>query len=72
MMKKDIYDHATDAAKQKIRDRLKLVPKFYIYCSACGKFLGTFTRFHKYIACYDCRNAPIRYFNQATNPKPSA
>lgn len=58
--------------KRKIKERLKNAPKFYLYCSVCAGYLCCATEFVKYIVHFDCRNEPIKYYNQENNPPPDS
>lgn len=59
-----------ETIKKRISERLKNAPKFYLYCSACGKYLCCGTQFTKYLIHWDCRNAEIKYYNLPDNPAP--
>lgn len=56
--------------KKQIELKLQQSPKFYIYCSVCVKYLCTMTRPVRYITCWGCKNLPVKYYNQASNPPP--
>jgi len=60
-----------DAIKKRIKERLKAAPKFYLYCSVCAGYLCCATYFQKYLVHFDCRNAPIKYYNSEDNPPPT-
>lgn len=55
--------------KKRIMERLKNAPKFYLYYSVCAGYLCCSSTFVKYIVHFDCRNAPIKYYNQEDNPR---
>lgn len=63
-----MYDETEREIKRRIKERLKAAPKFYLYCSVCAGYLCCSTVFIKYLVHFDCRNEPIRYYNQETNP----
>lgn len=57
--------------KSQIRERLKNAPRFYLYCSVCAGYLCCSTYFQKYIVHFDCRHAPIKYYNQENQCAPA-
>lgn len=57
-----------DRIKAEIKERLKNAPRYHLYCSVCGQYLYTATRFQKYVVHFDCKNQPIRFYNSPSNP----
>lgn len=56
--------------KNRIKERLKAAPRFYLYCSVCAGYLCCSTYFQKYVVHFDCRHYEIRYYNAEDNPPP--
>lgn len=58
--------------KKKIRERLKAAPHFYLYCCVCTRYLCCLSRFQRIIVCWECRQAPVKYYNLPDNPAPDS
>lgn len=58
--------------KERIMERLKNAPKFYLYCSVCAEFLCCSSVFQKYIVHFKCQNLEIVYYNSEDNPPPES